>query len=164
MDRRKCRLAALPPTKVCHEALASSSVIDSVTLTSKGSTGIAFDIPPALPPRRSPGLPNHPPRQGVNPSSNPPQFDAGQTWQSYFENLPGFQPSAPPASQFSSAVYNPNTYGLMPGGQPSPVHPALRQPALPGASPDTSTWGVKYNSDTGFGPVQYPKPPQLPVR
>ena len=121
-------------------------------------------MPPFLPPRRSPGLPNHPSRQGVNPHSNPPPLDVGQTWRTYFENLSGFQPSAPPASQFSSAPYNPNTYGFMPSAQQSPIHPAFRQPAISGISPDTSTWGVKYNSNYGHGSVQSPKPPQLPVR
>ena len=125
-------------------------------LLAKPSIGAAFDIPPSLPPRRSPGLPSYPPRP-------PPPLDAGQ-WQTYFENLPGFQPSAPPASQFSSAPYNPNTYGLMPGAQRSPIHPAFRQPVISGTSPDTSTWGVKHNSNNGHSTVPLPKPPQLPVR
>ena len=137
---------------------------DIVTLTCKLSVGAAFDIPPTLPPRRSPGLTNRLSRQGGNPSSNPFPLDPGQTWQTYFENLPGFQPSAPPASQFSSAPYDPSTYGLMPSAQQSPIHPAFRQPAVSGINPDTSAWGVKYNSNHGHGSVQSPKPPQLPVR
>ena len=123
----------------------------------KPSVDAAFDIPPSLPPRRSPGIPNY-------PSKPPPPLDAGQ-WQTYFANLPGFQqPSAPTASQLSTAPYNPNTYGLMPSAQQSPVHPAFRQPATSGISPDTSTWGVKFNSNQGHGSIQPPKPPQLPVR
>lgn len=164
MGQHRCHLAALPLTTVCQRASALTVMLDVVTLISKPSTGTAFDVPPNLPPRRSPGPPNYPPRPGVNPTSNPPPLDAGQTWQNYFENLPGFQPSAPPASQFSSAPYNPNTYGLMPSKQQSPVHPAFRQPAIPGTSSDTSTWGVNFNSNHGIGSVPPAIPPQLPVR
>lgn len=164
MGQPRCHLAALPLTTVCHRASALTVVLDVVTLISKPSIDTAFDVPPTLPPRCSPGPPNHTPRQGVNPSSNPPPLDAGQTWQNYFENLPGFQPSAPPASQFPSAPYNPNTYGLMPSAQQSPLHPAFRQPAIFGTSSDKSTWGVKFNSNHGIGSTPSSKPPQLPVR
>ena len=94
-----------------------------------------------------------------------------QQWMNHFasqeqaswQHQPGPPPSAPAPNNVPASSYNPNTYGLMPGGQ-QPPRSGWSANSSPGFPPDTRSWGVHYNRqhDHGYREDQSPKPP-LPV-
>ncbi|KAI9880659.1 MAG: hypothetical protein M1830_001663 [Pleopsidium flavum] len=96
---------------------------------------------------------NGPASQAQNHWGDTPQLAQNypQQWQ-----LSPPPPSAPPASHIPATNYNPNTYGLMPSVQQSPVRTAQYHA---GRGSDTSTWGVTYKENHEYGLDQGAKPP-----
>ena len=136
-------------------------VCDSATLpapsTNQVSTGSAWslnhdpELPPALPPRLSPGIPAYTSPQWSNNFAQA-EDSSQQGWHSASP-----LPSAPSPSHFTNMAFSSNSYSFMPGASQPPVNTTWDD-----EPPDTSRVNYKHKYAQPRASEPTSKPP-LPV-